>query len=655
MTIYLGGNRVVTPLTVQYGHLQIIYQGWELEVQAGSTWRFRHRTVDGQTNGRDHTPGYGDPNHYEQTAIDLGDRSAADTWHLLLNAHRQYSNQFGDSIRYLGVTQNSNSYVATLMSIIGVDVGAYLGLISLPGIPVEPDPFSGIEPYIAPFGGYPGSGMNVLERYGPDFTLNGRASNDIIRTGSGNDSISGNGGNDEIDGGSGADTLSGGAGNDTLSGGDGNDLLFGGNSADFLQGGGDADTIHGEAGHDTLSGDDGNDLLFGGDGADFLFGGGGADTIYGGAGRDTIWFDELDVIDGGLGRDTAYLSSRPYSASEQAISVLPIQFDMQATSVEILVLPAAFTGAGGHRITGIGANHMVAAGGGDDHLVIDRSNGGGPAIVWGGAGDDTFEFMLPEGRTRPLGLMFVDVPNLTERNFAAFHRGLIEGTSGLSWGQIDAIILNPEQGDRVISSPGFAIGTSVHSSDVTQFYYAREGNSIVPSSKIVASFSYLSGNPDPDVMGGMAGDYDVSFLGGGNRTVFAAAAQPHFVSFMKFADPDIDDYYSPHWWEGVLSTGSAIRGEDSVGVDWVMEEYYFTNIGYALAFPNGFGQGPAGPVVSHESGEYWLGVPSINSIGTFTTNETIGDWFVLGGRFEGTDLVSDGSFTAATPPESMFL
>lgn len=346
MTIFLGGNRV---LSTNYGHLQVIYQGRELEVQSGVTWQFRNRLVDGETNGQPHTPGYGDPEHYAQTALNLGDRSSADVWHLLVNAHRQFASQFAGSIFYLGLTQNSNSCVTTLLSIVGIEVGGYLGLIDLPGRLVEPDPITGTESYIDPFNGYPGSGMNVLDRFSPNFTLSGWGSDDIIRTGTGNDSLSGNGGNDRIDGGAGQDSLDGGGGRDTLEGGAGQDQLYGGNGADLLYGGYDAD------------------------------------TIFGGAGNDTLWFDEDDVIDAGAARDTAYLSSLPLSVSGQAISVAALEIDLHATSVEILVLPAAFTGVGGHRITGIGANDMVAAGGGNDSLVIDRTDGGAPAIVWGGA------------------------------------------------------------------------------------------------------------------------------------------------------------------------------------------------------------------------------------------------------------------------------
>lgn len=187
-------------------------------------------------------------------------------------------------------------------------------------------------------------GMNILtisERGGLDFTgdsrllvggadndgLMGMGEDDALYGGQGNDTLTGQGGNDLMQGNSGDDRLTGDRGSDVIYGGQGNDTIrtglgLAGEAGDFAHGnmgddtiqggwGGDTllggqaqDQIHGNAGDDYISGDLGDDALRGGDGADKLLGGSGADTLMGEAGADTLYGGGGgDVADGGEGDD----------------------------------------------------------------------------------------------------------------------------------------------------------------------------------------------------------------------------------------------------------------------------------------------------------------------------------------------------------------
>lgn len=652
MTIYLGGNRL--PAVPLYGHLQIVRAGRELEVQPSdgflgewtenSFWAFQNRSVNGTgAGGYSNTPGYGVWGLYAQVALDIGDRSDADVWRVLAAATAQFTAQMNLSIPYNAVAPafNSNSFITTLLSIIGIEVAEYISGAS----PAEVfDPVTGSTLY---FLGFPGAGNNALDypEYSPDFRLFGGASNDIIRTGFGDDTINGGAGDDSLFGAAGNDSLNGTTGNDILDGGEGDDWLHGGVDADVLDGGLGSDTLDGAAGNDTLLGSDGSDTLTGGAGADLLDGGQAADRLDAGSGNDTLRFDEDDFIFGGAGRDVAYMSSFPQSVTEQAVAVRGFALNMDEAGIEVLVAPAAFLGVGGDTITGIGANDMVAAGGGDDVMVIDRTTGTGPTILWGGEGADTFDFLLGQDRGRPLGIMVVNVDNLTEGNFASFDRSMITVPEGFRWGMIDAIIINPDAGDRIMAD-GVLQGTSVQQHLITHQYRLRDGQE---ETQLVATRSYVAGSLDPDVPGGIAGNYDVRFLGGGVQEVFGAAATPYHVNFHRYESTEVEqavtEAFGPRWWTGVLNPAEAQRVMASYGVDYLLEEHYVTNLNHVLAYTRGYGQAPAGRVIDGTP----LGVPSIDALPAFTRADAFGPWFVLGGEFDGASLESLDRFRVTMP------
>uniref|UniRef100_B0SXS4 Outer membrane adhesin like protein n=1 Tax=Caulobacter sp. (strain K31) TaxID=366602 RepID=B0SXS4_CAUSK len=154
----------------------------------------------------------------------------------------------------------------------------------------------------------------------------------------------------------GADTLTAAATASWITGGGGDDLINGGTGADILVGG---------DGFDTLSGGAAGDILYGGAGDDILDGGAGADQLFGGTGTNDI---------------ASYASAGPVRA----------------------YLDASFANngnAGGDVYTGIegleGSSSSDRLGGNFGANVL--RGGGANDKLWGGAGDDTYEFNRGDG------------------------------------------------------------------------------------------------------------------------------------------------------------------------------------------------------------------------------------------------------------------
>ncbi|PZA12866.1 fused nuclease/metallophosphatase/5'-nucleotidase/calcium-binding protein, partial [Rhodopseudomonas palustris] len=116
-------------------------------------------------------------------------------------------------------------------------------------------------------------------------------------------------GDDELTGLGGDDLLVGLGGDDRLDGGEGDDVLLGGAGDDQLDGGEGDDELDGEAGDDILVGGDGDDTLRGGAGDDILVGGDGYDTLEAGDGNDELTVGEGDTADGGDGDDLIIVST----------------------------------------------------------------------------------------------------------------------------------------------------------------------------------------------------------------------------------------------------------------------------------------------------------------------------------------------------------
>ncbi|WP_107496459.1 calcium-binding protein [Thalassobius sp. I31.1] len=268
-TLTIGSTPVGFPVGFAYSHLQVIHDsGLELEVVG--------ERADGQWDIRAAYQPAPYPDGYLTTyEIDLGeDRTSEQVWGIL----NQVTNQFiaaqntGEvSLNYSALTYNSNTFVSTLLYVVGINVSNYI-----------------------PSYEHLGSTGNALfwESDSPDLQLHGYEDNDIIRSGWGDDHLFGMDGNDNLQGAN---------GDDILEGGNGDDLLYGGRDDDILSGGSGQDELQGGLGDDQLDGGSGNDILSGGDGDDVLDGGAGSDIIFGGDGSDSLQmgFGETLISEGG--------------------------------------------------------------------------------------------------------------------------------------------------------------------------------------------------------------------------------------------------------------------------------------------------------------------------------------------------------------------
>jgi hypothetical protein len=155
--------------------------------------------------------------------LNVGDAAAA--WQTLLN----HANEIAlAELPYSATGQNSNSFVSSLLYVIGLDVADWL-----PDTP-------GIDDYPATSNVLDSISFNLVGGFG-DFETN----SDLLRGGQSNDWLFGGGGNDYLTDGSGADVLEGAKGDDIveLSSDSSADIVIVGEGNDFIVGGGSEDRI----------------------------------------------------------------------------------------------------------------------------------------------------------------------------------------------------------------------------------------------------------------------------------------------------------------------------------------------------------------------------------------------------------------------------
>ncbi|OJY33692.1 MAG: hypothetical protein BGP11_22780 [Rhodobacterales bacterium 65-51] len=219
--LFVAGDQVVA----NNGHLQILRRlagEWvEIEVQpqgflAWGNWDFRPA-------GQPHNlPEEGEL--YGRLPLPLRPaQDGAHVWELLVRL-RDALAESGAGTDFILTEQNSNSYIRTLLYIIGDgrDWSAKFGDVGLTA--------------------FPGFARNVLFgvevdgewQRGLSLDVTGTVGNDVIRAGLARDRLSGAAGNDTLVGSGGADTLSGGAGADVLRAGRGADVVTGGAGADLI-------------------------------------------------------------------------------------------------------------------------------------------------------------------------------------------------------------------------------------------------------------------------------------------------------------------------------------------------------------------------------------------------------------------------------------
>ena len=177
------------------GHLQIVYGTQEIECygpngasQLGyfvGTGNFQYVGV--HTHTASTTQYYEVPGAYTRVNLNLNGRNSSDVWNLLSQLNSEFSAK-GGGISYRVLDQNSNSYVATLLWSVGVDLNY--------SIPSQADRIPAVS-------------NNLLLSYDSiSLNLNDTSGNDIIRGGYSDDTFTfSGGGNDTVSGGFGDDTF----------------------------------------------------------------------------------------------------------------------------------------------------------------------------------------------------------------------------------------------------------------------------------------------------------------------------------------------------------------------------------------------------------------------------------------------------------------
>ena len=93
---------------------------------------------------------------------------------------------------------------------------------------------------------------------------------------------------------------------------------------------------------------------------------------------------------------------------------------------------------------------MISGGSGNDTFNITTNNGS-PTIIWGGDGADTINLAAGVNSSEgPAGILVVNVAGLPEENFHLFDIEQLGLGANFDWGQIDAILINPDATDRVM-------------------------------------------------------------------------------------------------------------------------------------------------------------------------------------------------------------
>ena len=462
--------------------------------------------------------------------------------------------------------------------------------------------------------------------------------------------------NDLLIGSDNATSFTAGLGNDIVYGAGGNDTLYGGDGHDSLFGEADDDLLFGgeDDGKDTLDGGEGNDELHGEDGEDSLVGGAGSDTLEGGAGA--------DVINGGEGIDVLSFANAQATTDEDGFEV-GVELSLtegyagdaegdQYSNVEA-TLGSAYDD--GFYIDSSGGT-FAGSGGDDFFAVTDSSGAGGPAVLWGGEGNDNFVFETGD----PSGIMVVNVDNLTEENFQYFDYTTIDVPAEFDWSQIDAIILNPDSGDLIsvyndqYSGP---VGTGAGPLQATASTANSGHDPQVFASESAATNAQHAEQGDARSFAQHVNAYTVSFLAESSVSVYAAAAQVGYTVLHDTRYPQQDPETEIDYWGGTIAVSTANAtvsiegvlpqttdpdgGDDPDPIPLMYDYYAWQHFQY---------QTDSGWVDGSVDGETFGFLTDFNNVPAIDNPDYVGGWFLVGaslGGNSGTSIVASGAFSTS--------
>jgi RTX calcium-binding nonapeptide repeat (4 copies) len=227
--IQLAGNLISATGPLSYGHLQIVNSSTDAEIEVQSYinmepsdpneapyFLYRPSTQD-HSDTTAYAPGSAsaDPNNYAIVNIDIGERNGDEVWELLAKISEQFRIDSPNFFYNRG--QNSNSYAATLLWMIGIDVADYIAA----AMPLSVSSFPGASRNLLTNGSSDGGILPFIY----SLSLTATSDHDFLRTGRGDDMLIGAEGNDTLITGKGDDTVIGDRGDDVMQGGDGVDIL----------------------------------------------------------------------------------------------------------------------------------------------------------------------------------------------------------------------------------------------------------------------------------------------------------------------------------------------------------------------------------------------------------------------------------------------
>lgn len=388
---------------------------------------------------------------------------------------------------------------------------------------------------------------------------------------------------------------------------------------------------------ESVVGSGGRDIITGSGEDNILIGGGGVDELRGGDGDDRLTFDNTDsIVDGGAGdHDVAIFDDQ---MEENGVPD-DLVWDARNSNFNA---EAVLGGGGNDTIYGSADGGNILAGGeGDDTFYIPWiTNDVNPTVVWGGGGADEVRFTFSEythvasqvdtsgqlglgsdspfyspmqwdsGQHEALGVLVVDVPDITPDNFHLFSLAEL-GYGDNLLAEFDVVLINPDGLDRIsyelpdlFDGPPpveyFTIGVEAATYTTNPF-----GN--FPG---VTGSAYTTSSLPPIGVDGYAisGGQVVSTYGlsiGGDTVEAFSAGTNYYYDFGDDGDPPEHVNTVAHigyldGYDGTNTSGGVFEPEDAI-----------TN-------------------------------PS--EVGTFTSTEAIGDvlgnWFIVGGELSENSIVS---------------
>ncbi|MEM0987915.1 MAG: hypothetical protein AAGK00_03495 [Pseudomonadota bacterium] len=168
------------------------------------------------------------------------------------------------------------------------------------------------------------------------------------------------------------------------------DNMFGNGNNDVLFGNGGDDNLYGGADDDWLNGGIGDDYLFGGSGNDLMIGGLGADDFDGGTGIDTVDYPAAgSAINVNLEIGLGFSGESGGDTFKNVENIIGTYFN------DVIV---GSDGIGGNTLSGGKGQDIIFGNDGDDTIRPGMGGDGNDRgdQVWGGGGDDTFEWAVPE-------------------------------------------------------------------------------------------------------------------------------------------------------------------------------------------------------------------------------------------------------------------